>query len=186
MLVGRVFRIPKPLGNIRWGGECEAARVWGQATTKAEAIEDIGHLITAKADKPGFVATARELGPDPAGGVAVWVESNDPATLVALVLGEQRREHGLSLADVAKKLGTASRNAYASYEQGQREPSIGKLLELLAAVAPTMTLVFAHREYLGGLSRGLEDRWKRRKRKREKIAKRGLKAKAKRPALRAA
>jgi transcriptional regulator with XRE-family HTH domain len=47
----------------------------------------------------------------------------------------------MSLADVAKLLGAASRNAYASDEQGTREPTLGKFRELLGAVAPEMTLI---------------------------------------------
>jgi len=42
----------------------------------------------------------------------------------------QRWKNKLSLADVAKALHASSRNAYASYEQGKREPSLGKLLSL--------------------------------------------------------
>jgi transcriptional regulator with XRE-family HTH domain len=53
--------------------------------------------------------------------------------------------HGLSLADVAKLLGASSRNAYASYEQGRTEPTLGKFRELLLAVAPDMTLTVGPR-----------------------------------------
>jgi transcriptional regulator with XRE-family HTH domain len=51
----------------------------------------------------------------------------------------------LSLADVARLLGTSSRNAYASYEQGRTEPTLGKFRELLMAVAPEMTLTVGPR-----------------------------------------
>ncbi len=53
--------------------------------------------------------------------------------------------HKLSLADVAKKMGASSLNAYAAYEQGKREPSLSKLRELLAAVAPEMVLTVGPR-----------------------------------------
>jgi len=51
----------------------------------------------------------------------------------------------LSLADVAKMLGSSSRNAYASYEQGRTEPTLGKFRELLMAVAPDMALTVGPR-----------------------------------------
>ena len=154
MLVGRIFKVSDR--RIGWGAECEVARIWTQGLTKEEAMFNIAEVLELMVDKPGFKATVTELGPDPRGGITVWVEGNDPALVVSRVFFEQRIKHGLSLADVAAKLGASSRNAYASYEQGRRDPSLGKLLELLAVVAPELGVVIAHREYLGGLSRGLE------------------------------
>jgi transcriptional regulator with XRE-family HTH domain len=154
MLVGRIFK-----GNDRrigWAAECEVAHIWTQGLTKEEAMFNIAEVLEMMVDKPGFKATVTELGPDPRGGITVWVEGNDPSLVVSRVLFEQRITHRLSLADVAAKLGASSRNAYASYEQGRRDPSLGKLLELLAVVAPELGLVIAPRAYLGGLSRGLE------------------------------
>jgi predicted transcriptional regulator len=73
-------------------------------------------------------------------GDSVLVSANHPALLAAQVLRHQREIHGLSLADVAKKLGASSVNAYAAYEHGRREPSLSKYRELLAVVAPEMEL----------------------------------------------
>src|SRR5678816_1976119 len=81
---------------------------------------------------------------------AVIVEPSDPVWLAAAVLKYQRARNGMSLADVAKSLGAASRNAYASYEQGAREPTLGKFRELLEAVAPEMTLILGPRVGLRG------------------------------------
>lgn len=50
---------------------------------------------------------------------------------------EQAAREG-GIADVAKTLGSSSRNAYASYEQDRTEPTLGKFRELLLAVAPDM------------------------------------------------
>lgn len=73
-------------------------------------------------------------------GVTVLIDANDPALLAAEVLKYQRAKHGLSQADVAAKLGASSVNAYSSYEQGKREPSLSKFRELLAVVAPELML----------------------------------------------
>ncbi len=73
-------------------------------------------------------------------GDSVLVSANRPALLAAQVLRHQREIHGLTLADVAKKLGASSVNSYAAYEQGRREPSLSKYRELLAIVAPEMEL----------------------------------------------
>ena len=70
------------------------------------------------------------------GGGVVLVTSNDTRRLTSTLLRYQREIHGLSLADVAVKLGARSRTSYAVYEQGKAEPTIGKLEQLLAVVAP--------------------------------------------------
>lgn len=41
-----------------------------------------------------------------------------------------------SLADVSRRLGARSLNAYARYEQGRSVPTVQKLSELLSAVSP--------------------------------------------------
>ena len=79
------------------------------------------------------------------GRIAVLVDATEPSLLAAQVLKYQREVHGLSLADVAKMLGSSSRNAYASYEQGRTEPTLGKFRELLMAVAPDMALIVGPR-----------------------------------------
>lgn len=150
MLVGRIVK-----SGSWWLGECEVAHVWTQGRTRQEAIANIADVIEIKVNKPGFKVTAREHGVDPAGGYAVWIESNDPASLAALVLLEAREGQRLSLADVAKALGATSRNAYAAYEQGRRQPSLSKMTELLTALGSDVVLVFAPRQHLQGLSRGL-------------------------------
>lgn len=67
-------------------------------------------------------------------GELIEVGSSDTAALTALLLRRQREAHGLSLADVSKRLGQSSRNAYARYEQGVSVPTIDKLQELLTIV----------------------------------------------------
>jgi ribosome-binding protein aMBF1 (putative translation factor) len=67
-------------------------------------------------------------------GESIEVGSSDAATLTALLLRRQREAHGLSLADVAQRLGQTSRNAYARYEHGRSVPTIDKLQDLLTVV----------------------------------------------------
>ena len=51
--------------------------------------------------------------------------------MVSLLLQRKRELSGLSLAQVASRLGMKSRNTYARYEQGHSVPSVEKLNELL-------------------------------------------------------
>jgi transcriptional regulator with XRE-family HTH domain len=62
------------------------------------------------------------------------------------MLRRQREKHGLSLAEVARRLGARSKTAYARYEQGRSVPSVEKLFELLAAVSPSRDFVLRERE----------------------------------------
>jgi transcriptional regulator with XRE-family HTH domain len=71
------------------------------------------------------------------------VGSDDVRALVALLLRRKRELSGMSLAEVASRLGIASRNAYARYEQGRAAPTIEKLCQLLHAVCPEEDLVIA-------------------------------------------
>jgi transcriptional regulator with XRE-family HTH domain len=61
--------------------------------------------------------------------------------MIRLLLQRQRQKSGLSLAEVAHRLGAKSRNAYARYEQGVSVPTIEKLDELLRAIAPDREIV---------------------------------------------
>ena len=58
-----------------------------------------------------------------------------------MLLRRQRECHGLTLSEVAERLGQSSRNAYARYEQGKAMPSVEKLEQLLTAIAPKQKLV---------------------------------------------
>jgi len=70
------------------------------------------------------------------------VGSDDTRTMIRLLLRRQREKSGLSLTDVAHRLGAKSRNAYARYERGNSVPTVEKLDELLQAVSPDHDLVF--------------------------------------------
>jgi DNA-binding transcriptional regulator YiaG len=104
----------------------------------------LAEVIELMVGRPGFKVTVTEIS-ESDGVIAVLVDATQPSRLAAQVLKYQREVHGLSLADVAKLLGTSSRNAYASYEQGRTEPTLGKFRELLLAVAPDMALVVGPR-----------------------------------------
>ncbi len=64
------------------------------------------------------------------------VGSNDDARLIALMLRRLRAREGLSVRDVALRLGSKSPNAYAQYETGRVAPGIDTLTRLLAALNP--------------------------------------------------
>ncbi len=69
------------------------------------------------------------------------IEASDTAALIAFMLKQERLSSGLSLLQVAERLGMKSHNAYARYEQGRSVPTVAKLAELYAAVSPNRDLI---------------------------------------------
>lgn len=74
------------------------------------------------------------------------IGSDDAGVMIGLLLRRQRHKSGLSLAEVAERLGARSRNAYARYEQGVSVPTIDKLDALLRAVAPDTEILLTQTE----------------------------------------
>lgn len=112
-----------------WLVEVPALDITTQGRTRREALEMIADAIEGFVDKRGFRADVH-AGPD--GGIEVG--SRDAAALTALFLRRRRQLSGLTLAQVAARLGARSHNAYARYEQGRSVPTVEKLVELLAVV----------------------------------------------------
>ena len=121
---GRVWKEGK-----HWLVEVPMLDVMTQGGTRKEAMAMIADAIEALAHQKGFRVTVYLIE-----GESIEVGSSDTGTLTALLLRRQREAHGLSLADVSKRLGQTSRNAYARYEQNASAPTIDKLQELLSIV----------------------------------------------------
>lgn len=114
-----------------WPIEVPVLGVYTQGLTKRDAFEMISDAIEELVEKDGFKVDVY-----PGKGGYFEVGSSDQATLIAFLLRQQRLEEGLTLVEVAERLGAKSHNAYARYEQGRCVPTIEKLTELLSAVSP--------------------------------------------------
>ncbi len=101
-----------------------------QGTSKTNAMAMAVAWVRDILDRPDLplVATATQDG--------FRLTTTEPAPIIALMLRRQRAAAGLSLADVAARLGSTSRNTYARYEQGRSVPTIDQLDRLLASVNP--------------------------------------------------
>lgn len=92
----------------------------------------IADAVDSLVNWPGFKAVVYfGLGDD------FEIGATDDAKLAALLLRRARARSGLTLAQVAARLGAKSVNAYARYEQGRVVPTVNKLSRLYAAVART-------------------------------------------------
>lgn len=126
-----------------WLAECELIGAWTQGCDRADAVDALRSLVEIRVkdavpSAKGFRATVTALDEVDRQGIKVVIDGNDPGALAAAVLKHQRQNRGLTLAEVAKKLGSSNHNAYAAYERGEREPSLAKYRELLHAVAPEL------------------------------------------------
>jgi DNA-binding transcriptional regulator YiaG len=128
---GRVFR-----SGRHWAIEVPILSVTTQGRTKKEAFEMIADAIETLVNKPGF-----RVDVFPGEGDYFELGANDQAALTAFLLRRERTRSGLSLAEVSRRLGARSLNAYARYEQGRAVPTVPKLSALLSAVAPHKSYV---------------------------------------------
>lgn len=129
-------------GRIRkdgrfWIVEIPAFDAVTQSRTRRDAFEMAEDLIETMAGVRGFRVTAFPTGPR-----TFEIEANRLGVLLALLLRRQRERRGITLSQAAERLGQRSRNAYARYEQGKAMPSVEKLEQLLAAVAPDQKIVW--------------------------------------------
>jgi len=114
-----------------WAIEVPILGVVTQGRTKKEAFLMVADAIEALADRKDFRVEVF-----PGRGQGFEIGANDEAVLLAFLLKRLRLKKGLSLSDVAGKLGIKSTNAYARYEQGVSVPTVEKLTQLLSAVSP--------------------------------------------------
>jgi hypothetical protein len=122
---GRVFKV----GRF-WAVEVPILGVMTQGRSRKDALSMIADAIETLVDRPGFAIRVF-----PGDGEHFEVGANDEAALTALLLRRERQRSGLSLAQVASRLGSRSLNAYARYEQGRAVPTVQKLSQLFSAVA---------------------------------------------------
>jgi hypothetical protein len=129
-------------GKLERAGKLWLARVpifdaMTQGRSRKEALEMIEDWFLTMIDRKGFFLKIH----GGVGGDEFEVSSDQARSMISLLLQRQRQKSGLSLAEVAQRLGARSRNAYARYEQGLSVPTVEKLDELLRAIAPNRDIV---------------------------------------------
>jgi predicted RNase H-like HicB family nuclease len=114
-----------------WLAEVPILDAMTQGRTRKEALEMIADWLETMVAKDDFRAQVhlRER-------TEFEVSGTDAAAMIALLLRRRRESSGASLRDMATRLGSSSRNAYARYERGEAVPTVDKLDELLKAATP--------------------------------------------------
>ncbi len=124
-------RVWKDEGSRFWLVEVPLLEVMTQGTSKRNAYFMIADAVEALINQKGF-----KIAVQPLGGEFLAIGANREGPLIALMLRRQREAHGLTLQEVARRLGQKSPNAYARYEQGKSVPTVEKLGELMRAIEP--------------------------------------------------
>ena len=134
---GRVYR-----DGRWWLAEVPIFAAATQGRTRREALEMIEDWFVTMIDESEFLVEAHLED-----GNHVEIDASDLKPMIGLLLQRQRHRSGLTLAEVAERLGINSRNAYSRYERGESVPTVEKLDQLLRAVS-------ADRDLVVGESRG--------------------------------
>jgi DNA-binding transcriptional regulator YiaG len=119
-----------------WLAEIPILSLMTQGHTKREAYEMVADMLESLANKKDFKAEVYKKSKD-----TFEVSSSEPKHMISLLLQRKRELSGLSLSQVATRLGASSRNTYARYEQGKSVPTVERLNELLHAVCPHSDIV---------------------------------------------
>lgn len=127
-------------GSRYMGVDIPALDIVTQGRNRKDALFMAKDAIELLANSAGYDLKVTII---PQRGDTFGVESGDVKTLVAFMLHRLRQRSGLSLTQVAAKLGSSSKNAYARYEQGVSEPSLSKLDELVKALSPSVSPVLS-------------------------------------------
>ena len=141
---GRVFR-----DGSFWLAEVPVFEAMTQGRTRKEALAMIEDWFVSMVDQPEFSVVAH-----PKDKHEFQISTSDLRSMISLLLQRQRQRSGLSLAEVAQRLGAKSRNAYARYERGESVPTIEKLDELLQAVSTDRELLVGQTLEEGTVDKG--------------------------------
>jgi predicted RNase H-like HicB family nuclease len=114
-----------------WLAEIPIIEAMTQGRTRKEALAMIGDWLETMVDRKGFEAHVY-----PQSATTFEIAGSDTAAMTALLLRRRREASGTSLRDMATRLGSSSRNAYARYERGDAVPTMEKLDALLKATSP--------------------------------------------------
>lgn len=121
-----------------WLAEIPFLELMTQGRTKKELLLMVEDLFITLADKKGFEVYVKCF----RDGV-LEIGSNDNKVMIGLLLKRQRQLNNLTVQEMAERLGSSSKNAYARYEQGKTLPSIDKLQELLSAAGSVSDVVIS-------------------------------------------
>jgi predicted RNase H-like HicB family nuclease len=121
-----------------WLAEIPLLDALTQGRSRKEALAMIADWLETMVNRPDFRAEVHARGAN-----EFEVSGSNVAAMTALLLRRRREASGLSVRDLARRLGSNSPNAYARYERGDTVPTVEKLDALLKASSPSNDFVIS-------------------------------------------
>lgn len=128
-LKGRVWK-----DDSMWLIECPALQAMTQGHTKKEALEMLIDWVRSILEKDDFPLEITSKGED------VMLKVQDPKPILALMVERNRNAQGLTLREIADRLGVKGRAGVKQYETGKHDPGFTKAQELFEALGYEMQI----------------------------------------------
>ena len=129
-------KLEKKAGEKIWGVDIPEIGIFTQGRTKKDACKMAKEAIELVVNLEEFKVII-----EPAQNNNFFIIPNNIGPILAMILRQKRIDNGLSIRDVASRLGQSSPNSYGRYENGKNIPTIEKFDELLAAIDPGLSSI---------------------------------------------
>ena len=126
-------KLEKKTGEKIWGVDIPQIGIFTQGRTKKDACNMAKEAIELVVNLEEFKVII-----EPAQNNNFFIIPNNIGPILAMILRQKRIDNGLSIRDVASRLGQSSPNSYGRYENGKNIPTIENLMNY----SPLLTLVY--------------------------------------------
>ena len=128
--------LEKKEGEKMWGVNIPEIGIFTQGKTKKEAYKMAKEAIELVIDLDDFEITI-----EPTQSNKFFIIPSSLGPVLAMILRQKRIDNGLSIREVASRLGQSSPNSYGRYENGKNIPTLEKFDKLLEAIDPNLSSV---------------------------------------------
>ena len=125
----------KPNERI-WGVSIPEIGIFTQGKSKSDAYKMAKEAIELVIELNDF-----EVSIEPSSNNNFFIIPNNIGPILAMILRQKRIDSGLSIRDVANRMGQSSPNSYGRYESGKSIPTIEKFDELLKAIDSNLSSI---------------------------------------------
>lgn len=130
--IKRQAALHRPSGKEKtWAVEIPDLHLFTQGDSQKDALEMAKDAVETAVGVEGFSVSVTLVTED-----SFAIHATEPSQLFAFMLKQQRAAMGLSVREVAKRMGSDSPTAYSRYEKGKTVPSLDKIEEIAHAINP--------------------------------------------------
>ncbi|MCY4645216.1 MAG: type II toxin-antitoxin system HicB family antitoxin [Bacteriovoracales bacterium] len=129
-------KLEKEPGERVWGVSIPEIGIFTQGKSKSDAYKMAKEAIELVVELNDF-----EVSIEPSSNNNFFIVPNNIGPILSMILRQKRIDNGLSIRDVAKRMGQSSPNSYGRYESGKSIPTIEKFDELLKAIDSNLSSI---------------------------------------------